>query len=95
MKLYHFTSFSTFIKIWHTKSLLFQPYNNVNDCLERSKFVKVQDFSDESMNKLNELDNQLATFKQISLFKITQSTLKSEFNSKAPNINCYALRPYQ
>ena len=67
MKLYHFTSFNTFVKIWHSKSLLFQPYNNVNDCLERSKFVRVPDFSDESMNKLNELDNQLATYKQISL----------------------------
>lgn len=67
MKLYHYTSFNTFIKIWHTKSLLFQPFYNVNDRLERSKFVKIPDFSSQSADKLRELDEQLVQYRQISL----------------------------
>ena len=67
MKLYHYTSFNTFIKIWHTKSLLFQPFYNVNDRLEHSKFVRNPDFSSQSADKLRELDEQLVQYRQISL----------------------------
>ena len=67
MKLYHYTSFNTFIKIWHTKSLLFQPFYNVNDRLEHSKFVRIPDFSSQSADKLRELDEQLVQYRQISL----------------------------
>lgn len=34
MKLYHYTSFDSFVKIWLTKQLKFSPLNNVNDILE-------------------------------------------------------------
>ena len=33
-RLYHFTSFDTFVKIWLTKKLRFSPTKNVNDILE-------------------------------------------------------------
>ncbi len=67
MKLYHYTTFNTFIKIWHTKTLLFQPFYNVNDHLERSKFIKIPDFSRQSSDKLQELYDQLTKYRQISL----------------------------
>lgn len=33
-RLYHFTSFDTFVKIWQSKRLLFSPVTNVNDIKE-------------------------------------------------------------
>ena len=81
MKLYHFTSFNTFIKIWHSKKLLFQPFYNVNDRLERSKFVKIPDFSNESKSQLNKLDNQLASYRQISLLSDYSESIKGFMSS--------------
>lgn len=81
MKLYHYTSFNTFLKIWHTKTLLFQPFYNVNDRLERSKFVKIPDFSNESKSQLNKLDIQLASYRQISLLTDYSETIKGFMSS--------------
>ncbi len=81
MKLYHYTSFNTFLKIWHTKTLLFQPFYNVNDRLEKSKFVKISDLSNESKNQLNKLDNQLASYRQISLLSDYSEVIKGFMSS--------------
>ena len=81
MKLYHFTSFNTFIKIWHSKKLLFHPFYNVNDRLEKSKFVKIPDFSSESKSQLNKLDDQLASYRQISLLSDYSESIKGFMSS--------------
>lgn len=40
-RLYHFTSFDTFVKIWLTKKLRFSPTKNVNDVLEARTSVSL------------------------------------------------------
>lgn len=65
MKLYHYTSFDSFVRIWFTKTLLFSPPGNVNDILERTRGVKTNCIW--RYEDLQPFSNLLESYKQISL----------------------------
>ena len=65
MKLYHYTSFDSFVRIWFTKTLLFSPSGNVNDILERTRGVKTDYIW--RYEELQLFTNLLESYKQISL----------------------------
>lgn len=65
MKLYHYTSFDSFVRIWFTKTLLFSPPGNVNDILERTRGVKTDYIW--QYERLQVFSNLLESYKQISL----------------------------
>lgn len=64
-RLYHFTSFDTFVKIWLTKKLRFSPTKNVNDILEVRTSVSLHNHQQQPLIYAY-LDCK-AKFKQISL----------------------------
>lgn len=65
MKLYHYTSFDSFVHIWFTKTLLFSKPGNVNDILERTRGVKTNNIL--HWEKLQPFSDLLEKYKQISL----------------------------
>ena len=70
-KLYHFTSFETALKIIESNSLKFGRLNNMNDIHENDKisFVDGNERSSEKfpLEVLNELQNEIYKYRQISL----------------------------
>jgi hypothetical protein len=62
-KLYHYTSFNTFVKIWCTKKLKFGITNDVNDILEATKSIQVEVFQLPLMFAYEDIKN---SYKQIS-----------------------------
>ncbi len=65
MKLYHYTSFDSFVRIWFTKTLLFSPPGSVNDILERTRGVKTNFIW--RYEELKPFSDLLESYKQISL----------------------------
>ena len=64
-RLYHFTSFETFVKIWLTKKLRFSPTKNVNDILEARTSVALHNPQQQPL--MYAFFDCKAKFKQISL----------------------------
>lgn len=64
-KLYHYTSFDTFIKIWLSKKLKFGDLKNVNDISEAKRTISARSLS--QANLLKYVDKEIFTYKQISL----------------------------
>lgn len=63
--LYHYTSFESFVKIWHNKTLKFSVVTNLNDILESNFSVLGYDLGDiELMDRFLE---RRKSYKQISL----------------------------
>ena len=77
-KLYHFTSFEIFVRIWSLKELKFGKVSNVNDIQESLKEVKV------SINQLPLMcayQDILSSYKQISFTMDNDSYLKGFMNT--------------
>ena len=70
-KLYHYTSLNSFIRIWHSKKLLFASTSNVNDILE-------QDRSSSGMNLvwMYGFNDMLSKYRQISFTMSFDTYLK-------------------
>lgn len=66
-KLYHFTSFDTFIKIWLSKRLLFSPALFVNDLFERDHLWSLSLQNTSQLHFIGELNEQRWAYRQISL----------------------------
>ncbi len=64
-RLYHFTSFDTFVKIWLTQKLRFSPTKNVNDILEAKTTVSITNMQQQPL--MYAFLDCKAKFKQISL----------------------------
>lgn len=64
-RLYHFTSFETFVKIWLTKKLRFSPPENVNDILETGETISVP--TQDAICLITAYQNRKPLYKQISL----------------------------
>ena len=64
-RLYHFTSFETFVKIWLTKKQRFSPTKNVNDILEARTSVALHNPQQQPL--MYAFFDCKAKFKQISL----------------------------
>lgn len=69
MKLYHFTSVNSFLRIWSNQSLKFAEAKNVNDILEASIGVSTPIHSGMRINKVNSFHKVLSEYKQISFSK--------------------------
>jgi len=63
-KLYHYTSFDSFVKIWLNKNLLFSPITNVNDIQEA--FVSSSIIDPKQTDLAILLNNTRIAYKQIS-----------------------------
>ena len=74
MKLYHYTSFDSFVRIWFTKTLLFAKPSNVNDILERARGVKTNNIL--QAEQLQPFSDHLESYKQISLTLDYSVTMK-------------------
>jgi hypothetical protein len=77
-KLYHFTSFETFVRIWSLKELKFGKVSNVNDIQESLKEVRV------SFNQLSLMcayQDILSSYKQISFTMDNDSYLQGYMNT--------------
>lgn len=66
-KLYHFTSFDTFVKIWLSKRLLFSPARYVNDLFEREPPWSLSFQNVAQLHFIDELNKQRWAYRQISL----------------------------
>lgn len=66
MKLYHYTSFDSFVRIWFTKTLLFAKPGNVNDILERTRGVKTNNIL--QAEQLQPFSDHLESYKQIKSY---------------------------
>ena len=64
-KLYHYTSFDSFVKIWLNKNLRFSSSENVNDILEAKKEYSAPAIA--QMPLMIALQEAKASYKQISL----------------------------
>lgn len=64
-RLYHFTSFDTFVKIWLSKSLRFSSAKNVNDIQEAQNSVTIRNFYQTPL--LHAFLEEMGKYKQISL----------------------------
>lgn len=64
-RLYHFTSFDTFVKIWLTQKLRFSPTKNVNDILEARTSVALRNPQQQPL--MYAFFDCKAKYKQISL----------------------------
>lgn len=66
-KLYHFTSFDTFVKIWLSKRLLFSPALYVNDLFEKDHLWNFSPQNVAQLHFIDELNEQRWAYRQISL----------------------------
>ena len=64
-KLYHFTSFNSFVKIWLSKKLLFSSAKNVNDIFENTEMWRLSNAN--QLPLIAALNEQRWAYKQISL----------------------------
>lgn len=85
-KLYHYTSFETFVKIWLSKRLKFGIAMNVNDINEAKKLLSIPcSFNSDSIKRsvklLRMFGRELSSYKQISLTKDYDSYLKGCMSS--------------
>ena len=64
-KLYHFTSFNSFVKIWLSKKLLFSSAKNVNDLFENTEMWRLSNAN--QLPLIAALNEQRWAYKQISL----------------------------
>lgn len=78
-KLYHYTSFDIFVKIWDTKKLKFGEVANVNDILETNKGCQATNSS--QMLLLRAFCDIRATYKQISFTMDYDSKIKGSMSS--------------
>jgi len=78
-KLYHFTSFESFVKIWLSKELKFGSTINVNDIQESGKFFSVKHI--EQLPIMCAFIDKLSLFRQISFTMDTDSYLKGFMNT--------------
>lgn len=77
-KLYHFTSFETFVRIWSLKELKFGKVTNVNDIQESLKEIKV---STNQLPLLCAYQDILSSYKQISFTMDNDSYIKGFMNT--------------
>ena len=63
--LYHYTSFESFVKIWHNKTLKFSIVTNLNDILERN--YSVLGYKVSEIKLLDSYLERRKAYKQISL----------------------------
>lgn len=80
-KLYHYTSFETFVKIWLSKKLKFGIGANVNDINEANKHLSIpcsfhSDVIKRNIKIIHRFSKELSLYKQISLAKDYDSYLK-------------------
>lgn len=82
-KLYHYTSFETFVKIWLSKKLKFGTVENVNDINEVQQSLTTPCALNRSIEeikqacrRINKIREELGLYKQISLAKDYDSYLK-------------------
>lgn len=80
-KLYHYTSFETFVKIWLSKKLKFGVSMNVNDINEAKKLLSMPcsfhpDDIKRNVKLIRMFGKELSLYKQISLAKDYDSYLK-------------------
>lgn len=82
-KLYHYTSFETFVKIWLSKKLKFGTVENVNDINEVQQSLTTPCALNKSIEeikqagrRINRTKEELRLYKQISLTKDYDSYLK-------------------
>ena len=73
-RLYHYTSFDSFVKIWLNKNLLFSPITNVNDIQEAFVSSSIIDSKQTDLAIL--LNNTRLAYKQISFTMDYDSYLK-------------------
>ncbi len=73
-KLYHYTSFDSFVKIWLSQSLKFAPLSNVNDILEID--FKTGVINSDRLDLCIKLNDYRLSFKQISFTMDYDSALK-------------------
>lgn len=69
-RLYHYTTFESFVKIWYSKRLLFGNIKNVNDLLEQSKEASLLGFGlsfEDDKEDLKRVHECLSLYRQISL----------------------------
>lgn len=63
-RLYHYTSFESFVKIWLSQSLLFSKTDKVNDILEKNKALSTYNVQKDIFDAYQE---EITKYKQISL----------------------------
>lgn len=73
-KLYHYTSFDSFVKIWLNQNLLFSPLSNVNDIQEVD--FKTAVINSDRLDLCQKLNEYRLSFKQISFTMDYDSALK-------------------
>lgn len=73
-KLYHYTSFDSFVKIWLNQNLLFSPLSNVNDIQEVD--FKTAVINSDRLDLCRRLNDYRLSFKQISFTMDYDSALK-------------------
>lgn len=78
-KLYHYTSFDTFVKIWLSKKLRFGVQKNLNDLNEANKYVSTVILKDSKTRIRKGLD-AISDYKQISLTKDYDSYTKGSMS---------------
>lgn len=78
-KLYHFTSFETFVRIWTLKELKFGLISNVNDIQESAKELSIQNPT--QLPVLCAYQDILSSYKQISFTMDTDTYLKGFMNT--------------
>jgi hypothetical protein len=77
-KLYHYTSFDSFVKIWLSKSLKFSPVSNVNDIQE--KVIEASIINPEQIELANSFIAIRKSFKQVSFTMDYDSYLKGSMS---------------
>lgn len=78
-KLYHFTSFDTFVKIWLTKELLFADVRGVNDLIEQT--VQWNFYNPQKIPLMYAIEDGRYAYRQISLTMDYDSYLKGCMSS--------------
>lgn len=75
-KLYHYTSFDSFVKIWLSKSLRFSPVSNVNDIQEKLILASIINNNPERIRLAESFIATRNSFKQVSFTMDYDSYLK-------------------
>ena len=79
LKLYHFTSFDVFTRIWISQELKYGSITNVNDIQESSKYFSIQNLN--QLPVMCAFKDILSSYKQISFTMDIDSFIKGYMNT--------------
>lgn len=81
MKLYHYTTVDSFVRIWVSQSLKFSEVKLLNDIFERTKIISLKGYvNDDEASNIKDLSSKLTekVFNQLQKFKQISFSIDSE-----------------